>query len=271
MNNIYRLLNESCKPRNRFYTYDFLFNNCTTKVRDILDQGLKGNITYDSSFVDPNYSYRDYINDHLPKGALETIGINIVFGEETNEAPSFQNYSFLPDNFSKALSFAKIGENRLVKQTKILIEQPDHLKRNNNYIFLFMAILVVLVSSILEYRKILNIIWLDLLFFFLCGLSGLVLLFLWFFTSHHPTYNNFDLLWLNPLHFVYMLALYKKNNSQFVYYYSLVNSIILFILLLSYLFFLNQDFGVLVLMVIVQVRFIGHNILNFKSWRTSLQ
>jgi drug/metabolite transporter (DMT)-like permease len=78
----------------------------------------------------------------------------------------------------------------------------------------------------------------DFLLFLLAGLSGCIMLFMWFATDHLLCRDNYNLLWALPSHLG--LALYVHSNKPWVKKY-FTGATILYTLLLLGWFFMPQN------------------------------
>lgn len=194
-------------PENKMYRYDFLFNNCATKIVDIIEKNCKGiSMSY---YQDENpLSFRQLIHKyaHLSVPFIDW-GMDVAIGTPTDVKATPRQYCFLPDYVSKSLN---LSNNLSLNQRLVLTENtilPSYSYSNYDSIFtpvLFACILFCLMF----YFKGIDSIWnrlLQFLFFFILGIGGLVIGFEWFFTEHSVTKFNFNLLWLNPLSLIYSI------------------------------------------------------------------
>jgi hypothetical protein len=76
----------------------------------------------------------------------------------------------------------------------------------------------------------------DFALFFVVGLVGLLVTFLWFFTDHTNTQNNLNIIWALPTHIVMAFFLLCKRRSNFTRYYFLATAIIAMLLVVSWVF-----------------------------------
>jgi hypothetical protein len=61
---IFDFLVNNARPENRDYRYDFLYDNCATRIREVFEKNLSGKVKFDySSFADKK-SFRTLINDY---------------------------------------------------------------------------------------------------------------------------------------------------------------------------------------------------------------
>jgi hypothetical protein len=74
----------------------------------------------------------------------------------------------------------------------------------------------------------------DMTFFFLLGIAGCVMLFMWLGTAHQVCRNNFNLIWALPTHLV--AAFYVKRPGKVMgTYFRVIFFLTLFLLLLGWL------------------------------------
>jgi len=76
----------------------------------------------------------------------------------------------------------------------------------------FSVLILSLIIGTMTYFKGAKLWGFDLILFGLSALGSLLLLFLWFLTNHHPTVNNFNLLWVSPWAF---LVIWVKIKTRF--------------------------------------------------------
>jgi hypothetical protein len=81
----------------------------------------------------------------------------------------------------------------------------------------------------------------DGLLFFLAGLLGIILIFMWFGTDHSMTKNNFNLLWAWPTHI--LVAFFVNSKKDWVKKYFAVTAVVMVLVLLAW-FFLKQHLNV---------------------------
>jgi hypothetical protein len=82
--------------------------------------------------------------------------------------------------------------------------------------------------------------WFDRTFYFSTGIIGFILFYLWFFTQHHVTENNFNLMWAIPTNAVVAFWLGKTNLNAIVRLY-LQGTMGLYLIVLLGWFFLPQS------------------------------
>ena len=206
---LFMLLRENINPKNRVYRYRYLDNNCTTKVRDIILEALKGNgtVIYKGN-AEPAVSYREALNVPAEGNPWYAFGINLLLGADVDKTPSREAMQFLPGNFLKDLDCAYIlgpdgTERKLVAEKNILLKESGKRSAARNNFTPFNASLLLLLGTFIvmlcELRSRKTYWGVDVALMLLQGLPGLLLLFMVLFSQHPAVGNNWLLLLLNPL------------------------------------------------------------------------
>lgn len=255
VNIIYNLIKESLQPENKYYTYEFIKTNCTTRVRDILNKALAADLNFDDAFLDQHLTFRDYLNANFEPEGLITTGLNLLYGNKTDQLPTLNEYQFLPENLMLAIANGFNGSEPLVKDVQLVNQRiEDNAGGTLGTYFLWAVVVIFFMLSYWGYRNNVDLKWVDIAVFSVAGVLGLIILFMWLVSFHEPTHYNPDLLWLNPLHFLF---LFKLKNRQFTFYYTMIFGVLTFGLLVYYLYFDLQTVGVYALMFIVLVRLLS--------------
>ncbi len=82
---IYQYLETNAEPRNRAYKYDFFYNNCSTKIYDVLKSVLKDKLIFDKDFSKKNMSHRDLIQLYLKNHQWGDFGIDLALGSSIDD------------------------------------------------------------------------------------------------------------------------------------------------------------------------------------------
>jgi hypothetical protein len=234
-------LNENLKEENKYYKYDFFLDNCTTRLRDLI---LKSKHPQPElpAVMPTNMRFRQAIHQYLDKGKQywSKLGIDILLGAPTDAVMTPAQQQFLPDNLMKSLDSNKNGQ--LVLAPKNFYPPLKGIDIDGWFTpMLFFSLLLgffVLLSCSKNKRIQAVLKGLDGLLFFLTGLLGIILVFMWTGTDHSMTKNNYNLLWAWPTHI--FISFFVSSSKKFVKGYFLVTSIGLTLLLLTW-FFLPQE------------------------------
>lgn len=212
---LFNALIENTRPENKTYRYNFVFDNCATRPRVKIEECLKGAIKYDVK--EESESYRKLIEKYVGEDSWIKFGIDILIGAEADKTASFFDRLFLPDELMNAFATAKRdnGE-RLVSQTEEIVSQDkDEDDDEDNCVtplaVAVIAMSIISIASLLFPRKLKA---LDFVLFLATGLLGVVITYLCFFSLHPLVGENYNLLWLNPLHLIIPLTIFIKKARK---------------------------------------------------------
>ncbi|WP_397362242.1 DUF4105 domain-containing protein [Olleya sp. R77988] len=217
---LYNYLEANYKKNEGAYLYDFFYDNCATKIRDIIESTLKENLKYNLPKNYKEQTFRQLIDSHLDWNTWGSFGIDIALGSIIDRKATSREQLFLPININQFFEVATLknsGE-KLVNTSKIIYTKKDE---NKNTLFLlsplFVLTLIALVIVFITYKNFKNKTrskWLDLIIFISTGLIGVLLFLLWFATDHTGTAYNYNLLWAFPLSLFCVLQLLKTTPKK---------------------------------------------------------
>lgn len=101
-----QFLETNLLPENRSYRYDFLFDNCATRVRDIFPKVLGPAFSFGPVLGNTTVSYRSVIDQYLENKHWERLGIDLVLGSPVDKQMTERTALFLPDYLCKAFQGA---------------------------------------------------------------------------------------------------------------------------------------------------------------------
>ena len=253
---MFQLLEVNSYPENANYLYDPYFNNCATKLRDITKEILGDQVQFPSSFSNEDYTMRQLMNKELPWNTWGNFGINLALGNTLDKAITSEEYMYLPDYVYKAFKRAKKTKNSenisLIKNESILLHFKEKEIKTQWYNPFFIFSIILLLTLVITYRdqkRNKRSKWLDFPLFFVTGLVGLLICFLWFFTDHSTAPNNFHFLWAFAPNICIGFVLLKKKLPSWVSKY-IKGYLLLLLLTVIVSFFGIQQFSFAVLPVI---------------------
>ncbi len=216
---------ENHKPGNREYLYNYVYDNCASKIPDIVERIFPGQIRYDSSFMEPDKTVRDLMHDYLDYQPWGEWMIDIGLGMQIDDETTQKEYMFLPDYVFKAFEGATIvssGEVKpLVENTSVIYKKQNAPAENGFLTPMNFFVLLFFVGGFITHvnmKKGLRSAWLDALLFGFAGMVGCWLAFLWIGTAHLSKWN-LDLLWAIPFHFPILFFLRKNLLKPWVRLY----------------------------------------------------
>ena len=227
-------LKENAKEENKYYQYDFIIDNCTTRLRDIVFKNANAQVVTKDVRPSNKITFRDLIHKYLDSSYQywSELGIDILLGDPLDKKISNSEAMFLPDYLLKGFDSTTIDGSRLVSEKKEILAPvlPENKKPFLSPFLLFSILFLLIAALSLSKNTYRFLAVFDLILFFLSGALGILILFMWFGTDHPECKNNFNLAWAFPFHIVIIFFLYKKRN--WVRRYFLFNSILLLVLLI---------------------------------------
>ena len=223
---------ENVREENRYYKYDFLYDNCATRLRDIIFKTNKDNAFEPKAFAENGTTFRDYLHNYLSRAEMQwtTLGIDLLLGIGADKTMTTAECMFLPDYLAQGVSLAIKGNAKLVERDRVHLPNAQDLPikppfwQTPLFFFSFLAFLVVLPSffrskAIASFQSIM-----DRIIFVLSGLLGLLLLFMWFGTDHQSFASNLNLVWAMPINLLVAFSIKRSRKwlKTYLRYYSLL-------------------------------------------------
>ena len=226
---IYEYLENNAKIENRSYQYDFFYNNCSTKLYEVLEIVLGDKIIFDNTFDSKQYTHRDLIQLYLNYHPWGDFGIDLALGSVIDQKASAKEYMFLPDFVFEAFTKITVVNNSLkkpiVKQTNNVLSDSQNTRKNNLLtpivVFSILSILIV-IRTYFDYKKGTRNKVLDFILFFTTGSIGLVVLLLWFATNHTATFNNYNIFWAFAPNLIFAFLMLKNVKISYWYLISVL-------------------------------------------------
>lgn len=255
---IFDFLEFNRQPENKYYLYDFFFDNCATRIRDVFQKELSNKIKFDNNKYEPK-TFREMLADYLAPHPWARFGINVILGSIADRDANVNESMFLPDYMKIAFDGAKINNKNLVKSSSVIIKQKETNEETSffmqpSFVFWSVFVLVLIFTYLgLKRRKTYKII--DFFVFLIIGAVGVLVFFMWFGTDHTATVKNWNLLWVVPTHFFVAFLVFRKSRSSFLKYYFLVSALSC-ISALAFWFVIPQQFDIafVPLMLLVALR-----------------
>ena len=256
---------KNAQPENKKYKYDFFFDNCATKIRDVVQEVLGNKLEFREDHITEAYTFRELIQQNLNSNSWGSLGIDVALGAVIDRKAQPIEYQFLPDYVFKGAANAVIHRNGetepLVKTTQVLFENTSKSTENNFilsplFILGIVGLLIVFITY-RNYKENSRSRYLDAIIFFFTGLIGIFLLLLWFATDHTATANNYNLLWAFPISILVFWAISKKNASVKLKRYTLLLVLLLILLAIHWITGVQVfAIGLLPLLIALAIRYV---------------
>jgi hypothetical protein len=238
---VFDFLEENAKPENRSYQYDFFYDNCSTKLYEVLEKVLGEDLIFKSDFDKANYSHRDLIELYMGHQPWADFGIDLALGADIDRKASSKEYMFLPDYVFEAFSTIELKDGL---ETKPIVKRTEEIllsngqKENENgftpYILFSICALLILWITYKDFKKKRRTKLLDVFILSITGIIGVLLLLLWFATDHSATVNNFNILWAFAPNLLFAFMSGKNIKLSAAYVFTLL--IMLDIMVLLWIF-----------------------------------
>lgn len=234
------------RPENVRYRYDFFYDDCSTRIRDLLENSVGGNLKYPSEKSEGLPTFRDMINKYQVQYPWLQFGIDLLVGSPAEQKANLRDRMFLPDELMSSLSSAVVNRNGqdvalLDSPSAVLDFDPPVIKHSfifsPMFIFSALFVLVAFLSFLLKSRAYTN--FMDFILFFILALLALIMIFFNFFTDHAQTHWNLNILWLNPFMIICFLIVLLNREGKI--WFNIVFYISLAFLLSN--FFIPQSFN----------------------------
>ncbi len=235
-----KLLQEESLPQNCTYRYNYILDNCATRVADRVSEAAGDSIIYKTT---PRFtSFRNgmrYYNRNYP---WYQFGIDLVLGPGLDAGNySVQKELYLPLELKRIMAQSTFYDGSpVVSPERILSEGKGDMTLPPTPFWLSplaatLLILIVSISIVLISFRLKKIIkWWWAIFYTLLGLPGCLIFFLYFFSVHTATSPNLMIIWLNPLQLLVPVLIWSYRTRPAVTVLMWVNIIAIISLLVSW-------------------------------------
>ncbi len=212
---LFAFLENNFKPENRDYQYDFFYNNCSSKIRDVLNAVFGERVTYYDSHLIQRYTFRQLIHQSLVTNSWSAFGIDLALGSVIDKKATPIEHMFLPIYVMDQMANTNLNQEPIVKRERSIMEfeslDPYTYFLLTPFFWVLALMVFVLVITYIDFKNNSRSRWLDFFLSFSTGITGLLIIFLWFFTDHTATAGNLNILWAFPLNIVTCLYLAKTK------------------------------------------------------------
>lgn len=226
---LWNAISENWKVENRVYRYNFIYDNCATRIYEIIFNAI-GKDEVENIYADAPYgTYRDIVNGYVGTDSWISLGINFVFGSEADKRISYKESTTFPLEMMTLLESVKkrgyidgydVKEPLLGKGVVLFNGDKLYKKNGKNttakeFLLFMIPILISLVLLIHfirvhgHYYKVPTIVllWLSVVF-------SILIIFLSVFSSHPLVHDNYNLLWCNPLNALLAIVLVMRHRHM---------------------------------------------------------
>ncbi|MBD5213032.1 MAG: DUF4105 domain-containing protein [Bacteroidales bacterium] len=222
-------------PQNCVYRYNYLKDNCATRILDRLDSLTPGKVVYpqETRFE----TWRDAMKHFHRNYPWYQFGIDLALGGGLDTEMNSRQEMFVPMLMMEKVRGAHFPDGRpLVTGERVLFQGGDATLPPTPWYAgpLFWSIIVLVAALIfaavsLWQKRLYR--WPYAILFGLLGLTGCLSAFLVFVSVHEATAPNLLVLWLNPLQLVFPLFIWSRRTRLLCQAMAIVDSLVLLVLL----------------------------------------
>ncbi|MDE6049880.1 MAG: hypothetical protein K2G09_09365 [Paramuribaculum sp.] len=156
------------------------------------------------------------------------FGIDLALGSGIDYPLTKIETTFAPDLLMRQMELAAAGNRPIVVRQNILSTGVDVTAPPTPWyvtplaVFSFLFLITFIITKFDLWRRRVSR-WFDALLFTVFGLTGCVITFLVFISSHEATSPNLLILWLNPFCLFVPVLIWVKRCSGFLIWYQIVN------------------------------------------------
>ncbi len=224
METLFVLLKENMKPENIKYKYDFFYDDCSTRIRDILEKAIGDKLTYPPEANQNIPTFRVLVKEYQRHYPWLQMGIDLLLGMPSYKKASLRDRMFLPFDLQGGLTDAVVNRNGkmvpLLQNTETLLEfDPPEMKTTflTQPVFIFSLLLIVIIIISVTIRSIGPNRFIDLIIFSIYSILALMMIFFNFFSEHQQLKWNLNIIWLNPF-ILLCLASLIFNKDWYVWF-----------------------------------------------------
>jgi hypothetical protein len=243
---------KNIREENKYYKYDFFFDNCTTRPRDLIVQ-FKNPHPVLLPVMPTGTKFRQAIHKYLIKNNKfwSKLGIDLLLGAPTDAVMTTSQSQFLPEVLMASL------ENTNKKQQVLLSSTNLYPINNSNnqasffrpsIVFSCLLVLLILISVLENKWATIFMQGFDGILLFLTGAIGIILIFMWTATDHAMCKENYNLLWALPTNC--FLAFFVNSKKKWIKNYFGLTAIMLALTVIVW-FFLPQHMNKAFLPIVI--------------------
>jgi hypothetical protein len=200
-----KALLKNLEGNNRYYLYNFITDNCTTRVKDGLYQ-------FTSSTVPASNikSFRTHVVEAPYQQGIPWIGlgIDLLLGAVSDETPSPFQAGFLPDLLYNQIAVqpARIAS----VQTYQFNSKASSKPLDPVYFIIGLVHIYLFVSKWNARWAVLSAKFIDLVLLFVFGIGGLLVVYMSLFSLHTACHENFNIFWIHPFYWIALICYFAQ-------------------------------------------------------------
>jgi hypothetical protein len=206
-----RLITQSL-PENRSYSYQYFFDNCSTRFRDFFDDALDGSFKRDTFDVLSKFSFRDMVRSHLSSISFIAMSLDIIMNSNLDRKMTLWEEMFLPLKLREHLLKMKNSEGLpVLVESTVLVEANGQVADKVHAYFWILGATFILIGAFIVTKRIGFEKALVRLWVIISTFVGTVLIMNWVFSGHSDLHHNANVLVFFPLDIYFWWYRYPKK------------------------------------------------------------
>jgi hypothetical protein len=217
---LFLLIAENLKPENINYRYDFFYDDCSTRIRDLIEKAVGENLIYPPEEAKKELTtFRNLTGEYEKVIPWTKVGIDLIMGSPGDKKASFRDRMFLPVELKDRLSDLLIRRNGkmipLLTNPVVVVDFAEPVIKEKFFIspifvFSLLLIIVIILTGYLRGKGANYVV--DIILFAFFTILALLMIFFNFFTDHQQMRLNLNILWLNPFIVLCFISLLFKKE-----------------------------------------------------------
>jgi len=267
------LINENLKPENVKYRYDFFYDDCSTRIRDLLEKSIGEKLKYPPAEVGKIPTFREMVAKYQNPYPWLRFGVDLIMGSTTDKKAVFRDRMFLPIDLMNELSETFVNRNGkmipLLQNPAVLVDFSTPVIKQKFLtappaIFTLIILLILILTAQVKSSRIIKLV--DIFIYSIFSLLFVLMVFFNFFTNHQQMRWNLNIIWLNP--FILICLIMLILNKAGTIWFRIVFFISAAFLVIN--FFLPQDFNIAFLLMVI-ILLIRSSVRSTFSWNPLLK
>jgi len=216
---VIKFLQNNAKEENSIYLYHFYYDNCATRIRDIINAATIGEFRRWAEAQDTTSSYRQNVQRYMGHSPIIFWALDFLQGKTIDKPLNRYEEMFLPESLYQAvMDFSP----SLVKNAEVLQDTSSSNvrftanTRNVNYDWAYAlsgsAFALILFLLGYRYRRTTSVLY--ALVLLVLGVLGSILLFMMTFSDMDMTWFNENIVLMNPLLFIGMVSAFASAITK---------------------------------------------------------
>lgn len=212
---LFALIEENLQPENISYRYDFFFDNCATRVRDIIARAASDTVIFPEKERKQQKSFRQLVDPNQKVLPWLDLGADMLLGLQADKKATPSDEMFLPVHLMNNMLTSVIVHDKvqepLTGPAEVVVDMPapdaPGIKTLvPQIVFYLLLIVVLLVTFVLGKPRLERVT--DIVLYFIYSVIAILLLFTNFFSEHDALHFNLLLIGINlliPVLFVFLI------------------------------------------------------------------